>query len=212
MTGDYSPQYLTGNWSGFVHIRAGNSSNTFEESCLTFMYFKDTSEGELQPVIKLTFTHLFFSLFLIYSDPLPSLTPSFNPYTFLYRFCTSILFSPSHTIAPLPHRCSLEGWAASSIYFPLGCRWFCSLPAIHIPDHKRRSRSRRAPALLRCDCHSWEYLDLCRLLPVNLKGKHTQRYTHVTHQYSSICISGSNVQETSEEHMYPDLYLIVDSC
>lgn len=61
--------------------------------------------------------------------------------------------SSSHYL-PLTHQYSLEGWVASSIYFPLGCRWFCSPPAIHILDHKRRSPSLRALALPHCECHS----------------------------------------------------------
>lgn len=99
----------------------------------------------------------------LWSSTLPCATSFFN------LFHTTSLLSLNLSLS---HQCSLEGWVASSIYFPLGCRWFCSLPAIHIPDHRRRSQSHPAPALLRCDCHSWEYLDLCRLLQANLKGKH----------------------------------------
>lgn len=123
---------------------------------------------------------LFLSPSLFHSDPLhflPSLSLSFNPYTSLSPPHIPPSLSNSHYL-PLSHRCSLEGWVASSIYFPLGCRWFCSPPAIHILDHKRRSPSHRAPAPPRCGCHSWEYLDLCKLLQANLKGRHTSD-THI---------------------------------
>lgn len=116
-------------------------------------------------------------------------TPPSLPAPFINSFPPGPLHLPpplSSTLHPLSssrylphsHRYSLEGWAASSIYFPLGCRWFCSPLAIHNQDHKKRSQSRQAPDLPRCECHSWEYQDLCRLWPVNLKGKHTNTHTH----------------------------------
>lgn len=175
MCWETAEHFLTSSTSGFVQIRAGNNSNISEVFFYPTHIFKTSSETELHPLLQPVIGVSSFLLpsLSLWSSTLPSTIPSPSP-PHIPPSLSYIL----HLL--LSHRCSLEGWAASSIYFPLGCRWFCSLPATHILDHKRRSQSHRALVLLHCDYHSWEYQDLCRLLQANLKGKHTHKCdTHV---------------------------------